>query len=580
MCYQLIEHYNDCGCIYHIHAVDPCPRAKQRGHAIAKTSIAVGYACSRHSLRAPTELIASQRNNVIKPAQYVVPDEPEHLRRREARPSGNGSITLGHIDHRSLQTEIVAYATRETSINRTLETIVAPSARGHAGHVEDGSPAPSCSASIFDGVSASSNSSVEREPEFAEELLSAFVSNVTLVPLFRLALKRNPRQFAKVFTALLRLYSKDLAQVSSSPLENNASLVVRARSRYIASHLKDYFIGCNPGGTFSQPMMQQVGLRGQDVEDEDKHDAFEVPHLFSLKLDQVKGFLFDGVPFLKLRQRLAQLVREASNSGNIASSDPIPSTSKYHDNPTPKRIDNLEAVRSSALQSREIEMTSSRTIFAEQETVVTKQTGKQTEGGDTVVITAGNSPLYKLCRLRSTLWFLTDYRPPDPKTELPPNDVRGGGSNSYVVRLKPEETLSASQFFINTDADSDHTIVSTTNPHETASSTFIRTVILLVLIKRLRRRHAATRTELRDTSSTTSEWSSTLERSLTSFSTDDRFPENLQQSGWSQVAENDPMGKNKGYLCNESSPLLGRDWRVQEVSWVCVSRLTYVLEVC
>jgi hypothetical protein len=49
MCFQLIERYAVCGCIYYQHAVDQCPRANQRGHTIEKREVSVGYACAKHS---------------------------------------------------------------------------------------------------------------------------------------------------------------------------------------------------------------------------------------------------------------------------------------------------------------------------------------------------------------------------------------------------------------------------------------------------------------------------------------------------------------------------------------------------
>ena len=49
MCLQIVEKYAVCGCLYHRHAVDPCPKANQRGHGISTREVRVGYACSRHS---------------------------------------------------------------------------------------------------------------------------------------------------------------------------------------------------------------------------------------------------------------------------------------------------------------------------------------------------------------------------------------------------------------------------------------------------------------------------------------------------------------------------------------------------
>lgn len=49
MCYQLIELYAACRCLYYQHAVDRCPAYNQPGHSIQRRTILVGYACSDHS---------------------------------------------------------------------------------------------------------------------------------------------------------------------------------------------------------------------------------------------------------------------------------------------------------------------------------------------------------------------------------------------------------------------------------------------------------------------------------------------------------------------------------------------------
>lgn len=49
MCYQLIELYNTCRCIYYQHAVDRCADYGRPGHNIQQRTILVGYACAEHS---------------------------------------------------------------------------------------------------------------------------------------------------------------------------------------------------------------------------------------------------------------------------------------------------------------------------------------------------------------------------------------------------------------------------------------------------------------------------------------------------------------------------------------------------
>jgi len=51
MCYQLVELYSACRCLYYQHAVDRCAAYGRSGHAIQRRTILVGIACGEHSQR-------------------------------------------------------------------------------------------------------------------------------------------------------------------------------------------------------------------------------------------------------------------------------------------------------------------------------------------------------------------------------------------------------------------------------------------------------------------------------------------------------------------------------------------------
>ncbi|KAH6412819.1 hypothetical protein HBI14_137000 [Parastagonospora nodorum] len=53
MCYQVVERYSVCRCLYHQHSIDPCSVYGQRGHAVQEKTVLVGYACSMHSSHRP-----------------------------------------------------------------------------------------------------------------------------------------------------------------------------------------------------------------------------------------------------------------------------------------------------------------------------------------------------------------------------------------------------------------------------------------------------------------------------------------------------------------------------------------------
>ena len=49
MCFQVVERFAVCRCLYHKHAIDPCSSYGQRGHVVQEKTVLVGYACSSHT---------------------------------------------------------------------------------------------------------------------------------------------------------------------------------------------------------------------------------------------------------------------------------------------------------------------------------------------------------------------------------------------------------------------------------------------------------------------------------------------------------------------------------------------------
>ena len=62
MCYQLIERFSACRCVYYTHAVDRCPHYGQSGHKTTRRVILVGYACIDHAPARGNYSSASQHN--------------------------------------------------------------------------------------------------------------------------------------------------------------------------------------------------------------------------------------------------------------------------------------------------------------------------------------------------------------------------------------------------------------------------------------------------------------------------------------------------------------------------------------
>lgn len=53
MCYQVVERYSVCRCLYYKHSIDPCSAYGQRGHMVQEKTVLVGYACASHSSHRP-----------------------------------------------------------------------------------------------------------------------------------------------------------------------------------------------------------------------------------------------------------------------------------------------------------------------------------------------------------------------------------------------------------------------------------------------------------------------------------------------------------------------------------------------
>lgn len=66
MCYQVLELYSACRCLYYQHAVDRCPRYGTRGHGITQRTILVGYPCLDHASN-------DAQNRLKKPSGQLVP---------------------------------------------------------------------------------------------------------------------------------------------------------------------------------------------------------------------------------------------------------------------------------------------------------------------------------------------------------------------------------------------------------------------------------------------------------------------------------------------------------------------------
>ncbi|KAK2739651.1 hypothetical protein CKAH01_18667 [Colletotrichum kahawae] len=79
MCYQIIELYNACRCLYYQHAIDRCVSYGKPGHSVQKRTIFVGYACTDHTSSPPIQIVPSLVQNVPSVGQ-AAPSTSEFYR--------------------------------------------------------------------------------------------------------------------------------------------------------------------------------------------------------------------------------------------------------------------------------------------------------------------------------------------------------------------------------------------------------------------------------------------------------------------------------------------------------------------
>lgn len=71
MCYQVVERYSVCRCLYYKHAIDPCAAHGQRGHMVQEKTVLVGYACASHSSHRPEATYDLQSTGVLPDSGYA-----------------------------------------------------------------------------------------------------------------------------------------------------------------------------------------------------------------------------------------------------------------------------------------------------------------------------------------------------------------------------------------------------------------------------------------------------------------------------------------------------------------------------
>lgn len=107
MCYQIIELYSACRCLYYQHAVDFCASYGRPGHDVRQKTILVGYACASHSSSSGigSSGYYSTSHHLTKPQTTEPVDDDPHEQRSKDIPLTSDDINGVEVDGDDGQTD-------------------------------------------------------------------------------------------------------------------------------------------------------------------------------------------------------------------------------------------------------------------------------------------------------------------------------------------------------------------------------------------------------------------------------------------------------------------------------------------
>lgn len=336
MCYQLVERYSACHCLYYQHAVDVCASFSQSDHPITQRTILVGYACQNHdqtsqkygidSIPVDEEVLdLHPRRKSSHVGIRVLPDRRETVRGSTSaiygnNKQGNSSTIDSQKSHPSSpktqrsknNLESKAYV-GYTDTSQVDGDFIAPS-------VSD-DDLSSVEAFLFgdnDDSSLTSLSSVESSTAL-ERLTDSFLYDEYLHDLWPQIFLRTPSlEEAKEEISLLILrYSLDLKNLGrnqstsedTTNLKIRASIFVKQKRRYLAQEIyKQFWL---PFRTISQQTAESSAFE-KDLDEESDSDDDQQPNVD--RFLSLNEFMFETEPFQYFRENVRMFVEKASPS--------------------------------------------------------------------------------------------------------------------------------------------------------------------------------------------------------------------------------------------------------------------------
>lgn len=258
MCYQVVERYAICHCLYYKHAIDSCSAHGQEGHVVREKTVFVGGACAVHG---STRYGSSEGTELMG---ETFPTE------------------LGHL---------VTTRRRAYSVSSS----------------EDSDDEKSIFSSAVVSYSAGSLTTVDEE-DAIDEILRVLINDPLLSweKLIQPSHSYRHRSELKDIRFFLTTFESDLRITANSPLEFHACTFLRNRIRYLSSQIRERF------------HILQLQLPDRDVKDEshDTKPSDTLPPItpedditFVPSFDTIRHFLFHGVPYVALKENIRNYTR-------------------------------------------------------------------------------------------------------------------------------------------------------------------------------------------------------------------------------------------------------------------------------
>lgn len=324
MCYQLVELYSSCKCIYYQHAADKCASYGRPGHCVTKRTILVGYACQEHSRAiydygAPSwsaQSQSSQPRSTLKQAIKQI-RETEHVKEPYTLEVSRSAAESGTINrNKGPKSMVSGIANGLSNISEAPEHTQSQDPVVDL-EISDDDNSSTLTSLLGSGNRASSITSAQlSEPPNAIELLtSGLVYDKHLQHLWPQFILRSSSMAAahQQISRLILRYSLDLQTLAADTKEDfaqkkKATKFIERKKRAIAREICVIFWLPDLDSEITKRDIPELDDNEKLLEDTNEVEISETAE--TPQIHVLKDFLFRTDPFYIFRENIRSFVEE------------------------------------------------------------------------------------------------------------------------------------------------------------------------------------------------------------------------------------------------------------------------------